>query len=62
MYTTFNLGVGMMVIVSPKDVDTALGMMDNSKVIGVVRKSLFDSSVMVNGEVLTSNIATVCDI
>jgi len=62
MYTTFNMGVGMMVIVSEKDVNTALDMMSDSKVIGTVRKSLFDSSVMVNGEVLTSNIATVCDI
>jgi phosphoribosylformylglycinamidine cyclo-ligase len=62
MYSTFNMGVGMMVIVSPENVDTALEVMRDSQVIGSVRKSLFESSVMVNGEVLTSDVTTVCDI
>lgn len=62
MYSTFNMGVGMMVIVSPKNVDEALEVTRDSQVIGSVRKSLFESSVMVNGEVLSSDVATVCDI
>jgi phosphoribosylformylglycinamidine cyclo-ligase len=53
MYTTFNMGIGMMVIVKPKDRNVALSVMSGSKVIGDVRESLFESSVIVNGENIT---------
>ena len=52
LYSIFNMGIGMMVIVKPKDRHVALSMMNGSKVIGSVRKTLFTSSVIVNGEVV----------
>ena len=39
MFNTFNMGVGMTVIVSPGDVDTALDTLDGAYVIGKIIKS-----------------------
>lgn len=36
LYTNFNMGIGMMVIVKPSDVDSALRIMEKSEVIGSV--------------------------
>jgi len=50
LYTTFNMGIGMMVIVRPEDVDTALDtMVSNPKVIGKV-KDFYCPKVIVNGQ------------
>lgn len=50
LYTTFNMGIGMMVIVRPEDVDRALEtMVSNPKVIGKV-KDFYCPKVIVNGQ------------
>jgi phosphoribosylformylglycinamidine cyclo-ligase len=50
LYTTFNMGIGMMVIVRPEIVDRALGaLLSNPKVIGKV-KDFHCPKVMVNGQ------------
>lgn len=50
LYTTFNMGVGMMVIVRPDDVDKALeSLVSNPQVIGKV-KDFHCPKVMVNGQ------------
>ena len=48
LYTNFNMGFGMMVIVKQRDVDTALETLGNAQVIGRVMKSDFPN-VVVNG-------------
>ena len=50
LYTTFNNGIGMMIIVRPEVVDRALGaLLSNPKVIGKV-KDFHCPKVMVNGQ------------
>jgi phosphoribosylformylglycinamidine cyclo-ligase len=50
LYTTFNMGIGLMVIVRPEVVDRALGaLLSNPKVIGKV-KDFHCPKVMVNGQ------------
>ena len=50
LYTTFNMGIGMMVIVRPEIVDRALGsLLSNPQVIGKV-KDFHCPKVMVNGQ------------
>ena len=50
LYTTFNMGIGMMVIVRPEIVDRALGaLLSNPKVIGKVYQST-RPNVVVNGQ------------
>ena len=50
LYTQFNCGIGMMVIVRPEDVDTALDILvSNPKVIGKV-KEFYCPKVIVNGQ------------
>ena len=49
LYTTFNMGIGMMVIVRMKDLAAALDSMENSVVIGRVQKSEYPK-VVVNGQ------------
>jgi len=50
LYTTFNMGIGMMVIVRPEDVDGALdALLSNPKVIGKVYQST-RPNVVVNGQ------------
>jgi phosphoribosylformylglycinamidine cyclo-ligase len=48
LYTNFNMGIGMMVIVKPSDVDFALRIMENASVIGRVVTSDCPN-VVVNG-------------
>jgi len=49
-YTTFNMGIGMMVIVKPKDLGVALSVLSDSKVIGSVKETINTSSVIVNNK------------
>ncbi len=50
LYTTFNMGIGLMVIVRPEIVDRALGaLLSNPKVIGKV-KDFHCPKVVVNGQ------------
>jgi len=50
LYTTFNMGIGMMVIVRPEIVDRALGaLLSNPKVIGKVYQNA-SPKVVVNGQ------------
>jgi phosphoribosylformylglycinamidine cyclo-ligase len=72
LYTTFNMGIGMMVIVRPEDVDNALNtLVSNPKVIGKVYQSV-RPKVVVNGQeiffgdtepyVFREEIVETCDI
>ena len=72
LYTTFNMGIGMMVIVRPEIVDIALeALTSNPKVIGVVTQS-DRPNVVVNGQeiffgdtepyVFKEEIVETCDI
>ncbi len=50
LYTSFNMGIGMMVIVRPEDVDNALDIMvSNPKIIGKVVEN-YRPNVVVNGQ------------
>ena len=72
LYTTFNMGIGMMVIVRPEDVDNALNtLVSNPKVIGKVYQNA-SPKVVVNGQeiffgdtepyVFREEIVETCDI
>ena len=72
LYTTFNMGIGMMVIVRPEDVDNALNtLVSNPKVIGKVYQNA-SPKVVVNGQeiffgetepyVFREEIVDTCDI
>jgi phosphoribosylformylglycinamidine cyclo-ligase len=50
LYTTFNMGIGMMVIVKPKDLDVSLSLLSCARVIGKVKDTINTSTVIVNGE------------
>ncbi len=49
LYTTFNCGYGMLVIVRPEQVDIALGCMEDSKIIGSISTNN-RPQVLINGE------------
>ena len=49
-YTTFNMGIGMMVIVRPEDVEISVEMMKSSRVIGKVIEPInIHQEILVNG-------------
>ena len=49
MYATFNMGIGMMVIVRPEDVEVAVEMMKSGRVIGKVVEPINIPEILVNG-------------
>ena len=53
LYTNFNMGIGMMVIVKPDDVDVALEVMRDAVVLGTVTES-DNPKVLVNGKEIYS--------
>lgn len=55
LYTTFNMGVGMMVIIRPKDLDCVLDMVDGyAQVLGMVTES-DRPRVVINGRDISGN-------